>query len=81
MVVYAHGSLYNAAKHRLKIVLWLARRNRPFAIIEDPELLDIFHDLNAACETPGRQTVARDIQEVFLISCKWLGELLQVLSF
>src|SRR5260221_7454019 len=81
MVFYAHGSSYNAAKHRLKIVLWVARRNRPFAIIEDPELLDIFHDLNAACETPGRRTVARDIQEVFLISRKRLGELLQALSF
>ena len=78
MMVYAHSSSYNPAKHRLKIALWVARRNRPFAIVEDTELLEIFHDLNAACETPGRRTVARNIQEVLLVSRKRLGKILQV---
>jgi hypothetical protein len=81
MAVYAQGSMYTAAKHRLKIAMWIARRNCPFAIVEDLELLDIFHDLNSICETPGRHTVAQDVEEIFVISRKRVGELLQVFFF
>lgn len=76
--VYAQGSQYSQVKHRMKIALWVARRNRPFSIVEDEELLDIFHDLNAACITPGRRTVARDVREIFLLSRKNVSALLQV---
>jgi len=62
----------------MKIVLWIARCNHPFSIIEDPELLDIFHDLNAACTTVNRRTVSRDIREVFHIAHEHVGAMLHV---
>lgn len=75
---YAHSSQYNQERHRMKIALWIARRNRPFSIVKDEELLDIFYDLNSACITPKRRTVSRNIQQIFLLSREKLGALLQV---
>lgn len=62
----------------MKIALWIARRARPFSIVEDPELLDIFTDLNSKCITPSRYTVSRDIKEIFVLSREKVGEILQV---
>jgi hypothetical protein len=78
MQSYAQGSKYTPAKHRMKLALWVARRNRPFAIVEDPELLNIFLDLNSQCVTPGQHTVSRDIKEIFNISQKKVAKILQV---
>jgi hypothetical protein len=49
----------------MKVALWVVRRNRPFAIVEDQELLDIFHDLNNKCVTPSASTVSCDVKEIF----------------
>lgn len=78
LAAYASGSQYNEAKHRMKCALWIARRARPFSIVEDPELLDIFSDLNAGCVTPKRKTISRDIKEIWELSHKELATLLQV---
>jgi hypothetical protein len=78
MTTYAQGSKYNEATHRMKIALWVARRNRPFSIVEDEELLDIFKDLNSNCITPLRKTVAQDIREIFTISRQNIGKILRV---
>jgi len=78
MVAYANGLQYHEATHRMKIALWVARRNRPFSIVEDPKVLDIFHDLNFNCITPKQRTVACDVLEIFVSSRKKVGELLQV---
>jgi hypothetical protein len=78
MAVYSQGSTYNEATHRMKIALWISRRSRPFSIVEDEELLDIFHDLNARCVTPKRRTVSRDVQEIFALSRLKVGEMLRV---
>ena len=78
MASYSQGSQYSAEKHRMKIALWIARRARPFSIVEDPELLDIFHDLNAKCVTSSRHTVSRDIKEIFAVSREKVGEILRV---
>jgi hypothetical protein len=75
---YAQGSKYTPAKHRMKLALWIARRNRPFVIVEDPELVDIFLDLNSQCVTPSNSTVSWDIKEIFNISRKKVAEILQV---
>jgi len=80
MQAYSQGSKYTPAKHRMKLALWVARRNRPFAIVEDPELLDIFLDLNSHCVTPGRRTVSRDIQEIFTLSRVKVAEILHTLA-
>lgn len=62
----------------MKLALWVARHNRPFSIVEDPELVDIFSDLNSHCVTPGRRTLSRDIKEIFVLSQKKVAEILQV---
>ncbi|KAJ3490696.1 hypothetical protein NLJ89_g11414 [Agrocybe chaxingu] len=77
MAAFAQGSSYTPEKHRLKLALWVTRKNRPFSIVEDEDLLDIFHDLNAACVTPGRRTITRDIKEIHVIGRGQLGELLR----
>lgn len=77
MTVFAQGSTYNAATHRMKIALWIARRHRPFSIVEDPELLDIFRDLNSRVVTPSASTVSRDVKELFLLSRNTVGQRLQ----
>jgi ribosomal protein S26 len=65
----------------MKIALWVARRHRPFAIVEDDELLDIFKDLNNKIEVPSRFTVSRDVKEIFCISRKQVAGILKVRSF
>jgi hypothetical protein len=62
----------------MKIALWVARRNRPFAIVEDSELLDIFYDLNSKVVTPSRYTVSRDVTEIFQMSRIKVAEILKV---
>ena len=78
MASYVRGSSYTPEKLRMKVAIWVSRRNRPFAIIEDPELLEIFCDLNSKVETPSRQTVSRDIKQMFDISQKQVAKMLQV---
>ncbi|KAF8584357.1 hypothetical protein K439DRAFT_1346259, partial [Ramaria rubella] len=50
-------------------VLWVACRHRPYAIIQDPELLEIFKMLYEPAQIPSPCTLSRDIQEAFDISC------------
>ena len=78
MASYVHGSSYSPEKLRMKVAIWVSRRNWPFAIIEDQELLDIFHDLHNKVETPSRQTVSRDIKQMVDISQKQVAKMLQV---
>jgi hypothetical protein len=78
MAAFASGSSYNPTKHRVKLAIWIARRSRPFAIAEDDELRDIFHDLNNRVEHPSAISVSRDIKEIFLISRKNIAKILQV---
>ena len=75
---YFHRSSYTPEKLRMKVAIWVALCNRPFAIIEDPELLDIFCDLNSKVETPSQPTVSRDIKQMFDISQKQVAKMLQV---
>jgi len=78
ITAFAQGSTYTPQKHRMKIALWVARRNRPFAIVEDSELLDIFYDLNSKVVTPSRYTVSRDVKEIFQMSRIKVAEILKV---
>ena len=75
---FAHGSTYSYPKFRMKLALWVARRHRPFAIVEDDELIDIFMDLNNKVEVPSHITVSRDVKEIFRISRVKVSEILQV---
>jgi hypothetical protein len=62
----------------MKIALWVARRHRPFTIVEDDELIDIFTDLNNKVEVPSRVTVSRDVQEIFKMSRVKVSDILKV---
>lgn len=78
MSAYTGGSQYTKGTHHMKIALWIARRNRPFSIVEDPELLYIFADLNIHCITPKQRTVSCDMKEIFHISQANLASMLRV---
>jgi hypothetical protein len=75
---FAHGSSYTPHQFRMKLALWVARRHRPFAIVEDAELVDIFKDLNNKVEVPSRSTVSRDVKEIFDMSRKRVAAMLKV---
>jgi hypothetical protein len=78
LAAYASGSKYSEASHRMKLALWVADSNRPFSIVEDKILLEIFTDLNPNCITHSCHTVSRDVKEIFKLSRKEVGALLQV---
>ncbi|GLB40085.1 putative protein dimerization activity [Lyophyllum shimeji] len=78
LVAYVHGSSYTPEKLCMKLALWVSRRSRPFTIIADPELLDIFKDLNANVVVPSPQTVSRDVKEIYMLSREQVIEVLKV---
>lgn len=78
ITTYAHGSTYHPAKHRLSLALWVSRRARPYAIVEDAELREIFYNLNSNVKTPSASTVSRDVREIFKMSRVKVGDLLKV---
>jgi hypothetical protein len=47
----------------MKLTLWVACQHRPFAIVKDAELVDIFKDPNNKVEVPSRSTVSQDVKE------------------
>ncbi len=62
----------------MKLMFWVVRCHRPYAIIEDDELLEIFHMLNSKAKIPSARTLSRDIQEVFLLTKKNVSAMLKV---
>jgi hypothetical protein len=78
LAIYASGSKYTKETHRMKVALWVANRHHPFSIVEDPELLEIFADLNPLCQTPKHHTVSRDVKDIFSLSQKEVAIILQV---
>ena len=81
LAAYASAAKYTEASHRMKLTLWVAVSNHPFSIVEDKILLEIFTDLNLKCVTPLRQMVSKDVKEIFMLSRKEVGALLQVRLF
>ncbi|KIJ42622.1 hypothetical protein M422DRAFT_147370, partial [Sphaerobolus stellatus SS14] len=65
MKEYTHGHQYSAGRMCYLLALWVARRHRPFKIVEDPELIEIFKMLYSKVMTPSRFMVARDVDEIF----------------
>jgi hypothetical protein len=81
MNMFAHGSTYTPGKLRLLTTLWVARRSRPFAIVEDPEFIEIVTMFNNKASIPSRRTVSRDVQEVFQTTQGRVSTMLQVCLF
>jgi hypothetical protein len=68
--VYSSGTKYNRVTHHMNIVLWVSCWHRPFAIIENPELLSIFSYLNKNVKTPSASIVSHNVKEIFQWSQK-----------
>ncbi|KAF6756548.1 hypothetical protein DFP72DRAFT_772797, partial [Ephemerocybe angulata] len=75
---YVRGVLYDPTAHRVKCVIWIAKKRRPYIIIEDDELCEIFHGLNPDCVDIGRMTVSRDMIEIHALSKVHIAQMLQV---
>ena len=63
---------------RYLLAKWISRRFRPFVIIEDPELIEIFQMLFARVQIPRADTISHDVREIFAISQNSVKKLLQV---
>ncbi|THH15466.1 hypothetical protein EUX98_g9461 [Antrodiella citrinella] len=74
---FAHGSTYTKASFRFLLSLWIARRHRPFKIVHDAELIQLFRMLHSKVEIPSAQTVSRDIREIFSLSREYVAKQLQ----
>jgi len=62
----------------MKLALWVARHHHPYAIVSDPELIDILTDLNIKVTVPSPSTVSRDVREIYAMSRKSVVAILQV---
>ncbi len=72
------GANYSRAKFRFILLRWIVCRHRPFAIVEDPELIEAFQMLYAQAEIPSARTISRDVQEVFELTKREVSLMLQV---
>ncbi|THU78678.1 hypothetical protein K435DRAFT_587820, partial [Dendrothele bispora CBS 962.96] len=64
ITAYTNGGHYNKGELRLDGALWIARRNRAYKIIADPELVHMFHVANKNVVLPSAKTIARDVIRV-----------------
>lgn len=65
---YANGTTYSASRFRYLLAMWCARRHRPFLIVQDDELQEIFRMLYSRVDIPSRFTISRDVREMFELS-------------
>ncbi|KAF8592213.1 hypothetical protein K439DRAFT_1324837 [Ramaria rubella] len=63
---FAHGSTYSTGRLQHLLVLWVACRHRPYAIVQDAKLLEIFKMLFEPAQIPSPCTLSQDIQEMVL---------------
>ena len=75
---FAHGSTYTAARLRLLCTLWIAESKRPFLIVRDERLLEIFRMLYSRVEIPHPTTLSRDVREMFAMTRANIAKDLQV---
>ncbi|KIJ27719.1 hypothetical protein M422DRAFT_190637, partial [Sphaerobolus stellatus SS14] len=68
--VSGHG--YTCEGFRFGVGKWIAKRCRPYTIIDDVELQDLFHMLYAHVEIPSRMSVQRDIHLMMDLTGKCL---------
>jgi hypothetical protein len=61
--------------------LWIARRQRPFVIVEDLEFIELLQMLYDKVTIPSISTISRDIQEIFMVSRKNVATMLKVCHF
>jgi hypothetical protein len=79
MTAFTNGTTYSPARFRFLLAMWCARRHRPFKIVHDDELVEIFQMLYDRVDVPHPTTVSRDVKEIFYICKENVGNVLQVL--
>ncbi|KAF8579800.1 hypothetical protein K439DRAFT_1302275, partial [Ramaria rubella] len=57
---FVHGSTYSMGQ--LWHMVWVAHRHWPYAIIQDPKLLEIFKMLYEPAQIPSPCTLSQDVQ-------------------
>lgn len=78
MEKFVAGCTYSRDGFRWKLVNWIINKNRPYAIVEDPELIDIFCMLHGRLEVPCASTLSKDIKIVHGIAKRKLIQLFEV---
>ena len=74
---FTQGSTYTPHMLCMKLALWVAQFH-PYAIISDPELINILTDLNSKLIVPSPSTVSRDVREIYAMSWQRVVTILQV---
>lgn len=74
---YAHGSSYAKERFRYLLTVWVSKCHRPFKIVEDEPLKELFKMLYAKVDIPSARTIGRDVQEIFQLSKASVASYLQ----
>ena len=77
-MAFAQGNTSTTARLRFLLTKWISCHFRPFAIVEDPEIIEIFQMLHAHVQIPSAKTVSRDVKEVYVMSQINVKKLLKV---
>lgn len=80
ITAFSSGTTYSVARFRYLLAMWCARCYRPFNIVKDDELVEIFTMLYARIDVPHPITVSCDVKEIFRISKENVAKVLQVSS-
>jgi hypothetical protein len=78
ITAFANGTTYSAPRFRYLLSIWCARRHRPFSIVMDPELVELFKMLYARVEIPHPKTISRDVKEIHLLCKERVAKMLGV---
>jgi hypothetical protein len=81
MTAFTNGTTYAPARFRYLLAMWCARRHRPFNIVKDDELIEIFRMLYDRVDVPHPITVSRDVKEIFSLCKENVANYLQVILF
>lgn len=80
ITAFASGTTYSSPWFWFLLSMWCARRHRPFKIVADPKLVEIFQMLYHRAKVPHPVTVSRDVKEIFRLSKENVANILQVSS-
>ena len=78
LMAFMSSSTYSTAQFQYLLAMWCVRHHRPFNIVKDNELNEIFHMLYVHAEVPHPITVSRDIMDIFRVCKKNVVDVLQV---
>lgn len=81
MTSFASGSKYTREEFRFLTAVWVCQNRRPFRIIRDPCLNNIFGLLNPLVNIHSPSTVAYDVHNIYVLSEMKVKSFLAVSNF